>query len=59
MGLFIPVSFLFYIFLMTFKLRLLIFLHKLNLSLNMFFYRYLHTQKASIVFALCGLSWGQ
>jgi hypothetical protein len=45
MALFIPTSFLSYIFLMTVKLRLLIFLPKLNLSLNMFFYRYFQTQK--------------
>lgn len=56
MALFIQTSFLPHI-LMILKLRLLIFLPKLNLSPNMFFYRYFPTQKLTLI-ALYGPSRG-
>lgn len=56
-ALFIQTPFLPHI-LMILKLRLLIFLPKLNLPPNMFFYRYFSTQKLTFI-ALYGLSSGQ
>lgn len=56
-ALFIHTSFFPHI-LMILKLRLLIFLPKLNLPPNMFFYRYFSMQKLTFI-ALYGLSWGQ
>lgn len=55
MALFLQSSFLLHIFLMIFKIGLLIFLPKLNLSPNLFFYRYFQTQKLTFI-ALSRLS---
>lgn len=55
MALFIQSLFIPHIFLMIFKLRLLIFLLELNLFPNLFFYRYFWTQKLKFI-ALRGLS---
>lgn len=54
MALFIQSSFLLHIFLMIFKIGLLI-LPKLNLSPNLFSYRYFQTQKLTFI-VLSGLS---